>query len=447
LSILNGESDMAKEMINVVFSGHVDHGKSTLVGRLFCDLGLISPQALDRLKRHADAIGMSSFYLAYFSDTSLAERERGITIEASFQGFETDSKRFNIIDAPGHKDFIRNMISGATMADVAVLVLDAASTSEQGAAPQTKEHLVLIKAFGIKHLIVAVNKMDVVGFSEEAFEYCKLIIEEFSSKISYKPDGGTIYVPISAFDGDNVVKRSEKIPWYKGPTLLGALESIPPATRFTDLPLRMPILRIFSIPGIGPVAAGRIETGTIKPGDSVVIAPYPGTEEAKGDVRSIEWRHKQIESASAGDDVGVLLSTHGKGFMPRLIKKGAVLGPSNDPPKAAQRFQAQILVINHPSSIRKGYAPYLHVHQAAMPCAIEEIIKIIDQYGEVKFPKKHGLASEEEISLVNGDTGIVWIRPERPLVIEKFDRIPQLGQFALRDSGTVAVGTCIDVQY
>lgn len=437
---------MAKEMINLVFAGHVDHGKSTLVGRLFHDLGLISAQNLERLRRHAQAVGMPSFYLAFFTDTSLAERERGITIETAFRGFETDSKRFNVIDAPGHRDFVASMISGATMADVAVLVVDGVLTANQGAAPQTKEHLVLLKALGVKHLIVAVNKLDLVSFDRETFEYCQLVVDDFMASIAYQPDGDTRFIPVSALEGDNLVKRSERAPWYTGATLFEALDCIPPAKRPTDLPLRMPILRVFSIPGVGSVVSGRIETGTVRPGDSVTIAPYPGTEETRAEVRSIEWRHNQVDAASAGDDVGILLGKQEKGFMPRLVKKGAVLGPSSDPPKPIRRFKAQLLVVDHPSRIRRGYAPYLHVHQAAMPCTVEEILQVVSQLGETRFPRDLSASVEEEVCLVNGDTGIVWIRPHKPLVIETFERIPQLGRFVLRDGGTVAVGTCLELE-
>lgn len=441
------KTQSAKQMIYLVFAGHLDHGKSTLVGRMFYDLGLISAQALERLKRHAEAVEMPSCYLAFFTDTSLSERERGMTIETAFRGFDTESKRFNIIDVPGHKDFVKNMISGAAMADVAVLVVDGAWTANQGAAPQTKEHLVLLNAFGVKHLIVAVSKLDVVNFDQEKFEYCQQVVDDFMAKIAYKPEPNAVFIPISALDGDNVVKHSERTPWYTGPTLFEALDAIPPVKRATDLPLRMPIQRVFGIPGVGSVTAGMIETGVVRPQDSVTIAPYPGTEQTRAEVRSIEWQHNKVEIATAGDNVGILLGEQEKGFIPRLVKKGAVLGSATDPPKAVKRFRAQLLVVEHPSSIRKGYAPYLHVHQAAMPCTIEEILQIVTQSGETRITDNQSMqAAEEETSLVNGDTGIVWIRPQKPLVIEEFEKIPQLGRFVLRDGGTIAAGICLETE-
>ena len=437
---------MTKPTLNLVVAGHVKHGKSTLVGRLFYDLGFISADALERLKRHAEAAGMPSFYLAFFTDTSLSEREQGLTIETAVRRFETDSKRFSIIDAPGHKDFVRNMISGAAMADVSILVVDGVWTAEHGAAPQTKEHLVLSKAFGIKHLIIAVNKLDLVDFDKEEFGNCQQVVDDFMKSIAYKPDGENQFIPISALEGDNVVGRSGKTPWYTGPTLFETLDSIPPVERPVGAPLRMPILRVFNIPGAGMVVSGMIETGTVRPGDSVAIAPYSGAKEARADVRSIEWHHSPVDIASAGDDVGVLLGDAERGFMPRLVKKGAILGSSSNPPKPVKRFKAQLLVVEHPSSIGRGYAPYLHVQQASMPCTIEKILQVIGESGEMKFPKNGAVPSGEEVRLVNGDTGIVWIRPHKPLVIEKFEAFPQLGRFVLRDSGTVAVGSCLEVE-
>ena len=206
---------MAKKMINLAFVGHVDHGKSTLVGRLFYECGYISPQMLERLKRHAAAVGKSTFHFAFFTDNSLEERQRGISVQTSYKGFETDSRRYNIIDAPGHKDFVKNMISGTTEADVAILVVDAKETSTNGAAPQTREHLVLLKALDIGKLIVAVNKMDTIGFEQEAFELCKMETEYFCKGIQYQAGIDALYVPISALNGDNVVKCSENLAWYE----------------------------------------------------------------------------------------------------------------------------------------------------------------------------------------------------------------------------------------
>lgn len=431
---------MSKEMINLVFAGHVDHGKSTLVGRIFYECGQIPERVLDRLKRHATAVGKPSFHFAFFTDTKLDERQRGISIEVAYKGFETDVRRYNIIDAPGHRDFVKNMITGAAEADAAVLVIDAKETSSSGAAPQTREHLILLKALGIESLLVAVNKMDTVDYDEEAFELCKLEIEHFCERIQYSAGVNATYVPISALHGDNVAKHSQNLLWYQESPLLEILDSIPLQVRPVECPLRMPILRAFSVPGVGSVVAGKIETGRLVPGDNVVIAPYPGTRIARAEVKSIEWQHTQVTSASAGDDVGVLLTKQEKGFVSRQIKKGAVLGSPTNPPRVAQRFKAEIMVVDHPTGIRAGYAPYIHVHQAAMPCSISEILSAWDSQGQEK-------CVDDENKLNNGDTAVVWIVPHKPLVIERASDISRLGRFVLRDGHTVATGLCLEVEY
>jgi elongation factor 1-alpha len=414
---------MTKPTLNTVIAGPSGHGKSTLVGRLFADLGLVDAEAIERLKKHAGAAGKPSSYLAFFTDTSLQAREQGLTIETAVHKFETEKKRFSLIDVPGRPDYVKNMISGAAMADAAVLVADA---TREDAAPQAREHLILLRAFGINHLIVAVNKLDADGFPEDKFEKCRLAIENSIKALAYQPEGGTLFIPISALEGDNVVKRSARTPWYQGPALFEALDALPEAARPAGLPLRVPVLRVFNIPNTGAVITGMVATGTVRPGDAAVIAPYSGETAAKVEVGSIEWHHSKVEAASAGDDVGILLGNAERGFLPRLVKKGAVLGGAADPPHPARRFKAELHVVDHPSRIVPGYSPYLHVHQAAMPCTVEEIL----QAG----------------SLASGETGVVWIKPQRPLVIEKFEKMPPLGRFVLRDGGTVAFGTCLEVE-
>jgi elongation factor 1-alpha len=427
-------------MINLVFAGHVDHGKSTLVGRIFYERGQIAERHLDRLKRHAAAIGKPNFFFAFFTDTKLDERERGISIEVAFRGLETDCRKFNIIDVPGHKDFIKNMISGTVEADAAVLVIDAKDTVSAGAAPQTREHLILLKALRIDDIIVAVNKMDMVGYDREAFEQSKLEIQCFCETILYHPGNSVAFVPISGLLGDNITRSSENMPWYEGPALLDLLNLLPQPAQLVDLPLRMPILRTFSVSGAGPVVAGKIETGQVKPGDSIVIVPYPGVGGMRAEVKSIEWQHKRALSASAGDDVGILLSKSEKGFLSRMVKKGAMVGSVEYPPQIAKKFRAEIMVVNHPSGIRAGYSPHIHVHQAAMPCTITEIVSAHDANGEEK-------RVTGENRLTNGDTAIVWITPHKPLVIESASKFSRLGSFVLRDGRTAIIGTCLEVEH
>jgi len=431
---------MPKEMVNLVFAGHVDHGKSTLVGRIFYERGEISDQMLQRLERHAEAVGKGTFHFAFFLDTSLEERRRGITVETSYKGFETESRRYNIIDAPGHKDFVKNMITGASEADAAVLVVDAKETSTSGAAPQTREHIVLLNALGIDRLVVAVNKMDTVAYDRESFDLCKMEIEHFCEKMRYEAGQAATYVPISGLLGENISKPSQHLPWHDGKPLLAVLDSLELPERPIHLPLRMPILRAFSVPGVGSVVAGRIETGAVRPGDRVVVAPYPGTGVASGEVKSIQWQHVDVESASAGDDVGIMMTKLERGFVARQVKKGAVLGVPADPPRACRRFKAEVLVVDHPTGIKAGYTPYLHVHQAAMPCRIVNVILARDAHGEAK-------KIDDESRLKDGDSAVVWIETDKPLVIEPVAKCPRLGRFVLRDGRTVATGLCIEPDF
>ncbi len=434
---------MTKDVINLVIAGHVDHGKSTLVGRIFLDSGLISERMLARMKRHAEAVGKRTFYLAFLTDEGLEERQRGLSIETSFKGFETERRRYNIIDAPGHRDFVKNMISGASEADVAVLVVDVGVSANAGLAPQTREHLILLQAMGIERLVVALNKMDAVHYDSEMFELARLEVSDFCEQLGYSAGVQADFVPVSALNGDNVSICSAKTPYYEGPPLLDLLDGIPPIPRPIELPLRMPILRTFAVPGVGSVVAGKIETGQVAPGDSVVIAPYPGTGLTRAEVKSIEWQHQSVDAAQAGDDVGVLLTKQEKGFVSRQVKKGAVMGSPGASPRAVSRFKAQILVVDHPNGFGERYAPYLHVHQAAMPCSIEQILSASNIEGTPMTPEE---ASDGRIRLVNGCSAVVWVRSQKPLVIEPASRFPRLGRFVLRDGRTVATGLCLEVE-
>lgn len=427
-----------KPVINLVFAGHVDHGKSTLVGRLLYELGKIPEQTLVRLRRHAEALGKETFYFAFYTDRSLEERQRGISIEVAFLGFETENRRFNIIDAPGHKDFVKNMITGATEADAAVLVVDTEATANRGLQPQTKEHLILLDALGIEQLIVALNKMDVVEYSSDAFEYTRLELQEFLEQNNYTFQGDIPYIPISAYHGENITKPSAKTPWYHGPTLLDTLDALREPLRIVDRPLRMPLLRAFNVPGIGAVLAGKIESGRIQLGDRVVVVPYPGAGMAGGEVKSIEWQHRPVDVARAGDDVGILLTRVDRGFVARQVKKGSIVASPQDPPKEVELFKARLVVIDQPHGIREGYAPYLHCHQAALPCSLLEIEGVLDQ--------ETGMPKEKPDALNNGDMANVWIRPHKPLVIEEFNKMPKLGRFVLRDGRTVAAGICLETE-
>lgn len=421
---------MEKPMINLVIAGHVDHGKSTLIGRLFEELNLISKSEKEKAERDAKDLGKETFKYAFFMDTSLEERKRGLTIELGFKPFETEKKRFNIIDAPGHSDFVKNMITGAAEADAGVLVVDCQDTLEK-IMPQTKEHAVLMLTLGVNQLVVVVNKMDLVKYSKEAFEEVRHKIQEFLSSLGFTKLEKMLYIPVSAYLGENISRKSEKMDWYKGFTFLEALDTLEEPPRLVDRPFRMPVLRTFTSRGVGKViVAGKVESGSVEEGDTIEIIPYGGS----GKVLSIEWQHKRFRKAEPGFDVGLALSG---AVMKREVKKGYMVCKPGEGSQVADRFKARIMAWNR--YIGEGYCPIIHCHQAVVPVRVVQVESTFDiATGEVLSTETKGVPP--------GQGGIVWIQPLKPLVIEKASDFPRLSRFALRDGvATVAAGMCVDV--
>ncbi|MDK2789813.1 MAG: elongation factor 1-alpha [Methanothermococcus sp.] len=420
-----------KPILNVAFIGHVDAGKSTTVGRVLIDGGAIDPQVLERLRKEAAEKGKAGFEFAYIMDGLKEERERGVTIDIAHKKFETGKYEVTIVDCPGHRDFIKNMITGASQADAAILVVDA-NDAKTGIQPQTREHLFLSRTLGINQLAVAVNKMDTVDYSQEAYEELKKMISDQLLKIlGYNPDNIN-FVPVASYHGDNVVKKSDKTPWYKGPTLVEVIDSFQPPQKPTNLPLRLPLQDVYSITGVGTVPVGRVETGILKPGDKVIFEPAGVT----GEVKTVEMHHEQLPQAEPGDNIGFNVRGVGK----KDIKRGDVLGHVDNPPTVAEEFTAQIVVLQHPSVITVGYTPVFHAHTAQVACTFAEIQK--------KLNPATGEVLEENPDFIKaGDAAIVKLIPTKPMVIENVREIPQLGRFAIRDMGmTVAAGMCIDVK-
>ncbi|MFH1209223.1 MAG: translation elongation factor EF-1 subunit alpha [archaeon] len=419
-----------KPHINLVFIGHVDHGKSTTVGRLLYDTKNIDEQTMKKLKEKAEELGKGGFEFAFVMDELKEERERGVTIDLSHKKFVTPKYEFTIIDAPGHKDFIKNMITGASQADAGILVVSAS----EGAQEQTKEHIWLSRTLGVAQLAVAVNKMDMVNFDEAKFNKVKEQVQTILKGVGYKIDQVT-FIPISALKGENITKTSSNMSWYKGPCLLELLDTFKEPEKPTNLPLRLPIQDVYNITGIGVVPVGRVETGIMKVGDKVVIMPGREGNGVKGEVKSIEMHHEQMQQAEPGDNVGFSVRGIGK----KDIARGDVLGHESNPPTVAKEFTAQIVVLNHPTVITVGYTPVFHIHTAQVACKISELVKKID-------PASGQTIQEHPDMLKNGDAAIVKIIPQKPLVIEKNSDIPHMARFAVRDAGsTVAAGTCIDL--
>jgi elongation factor 1-alpha len=419
-----------KPHINLVFIGHVDHGKSTTVGRLLFDAGNVSEQQMRKLKEKAAELGKAGFEFAYVMDSLKEEQERGVTIDLSHKKFETDKYYFTIIDAPGHKDFIKNMITGASQADAAVLVVAA----NDGVNAQTKEHVFLSRTLGVQQMIIAVNKMDMQQYSEKRFGEVKEEVTKLLKSVGFKVEN-IPFVPIASFPGDNVVKKSDKMPWYTGGTLLDTINALKEPEKPTTLPLRLPIQDVYNITGIGVVPVGRVETGILKLNDKVVAVPGRENKPVHGEVKTIEMHHEQMQTAEPGDNVGLSV----RGFGKKDIARGDVMGHESDVPSVAKEFIARIVVLNHPSVVTVGYTPVFHIHTAQVACQLVEIQKQLN-------PASGEVIKEHPDFIKNGDAAIVKFRPIQPLCIETQAKIPQMSRFAIRDSGaTVAAGMCIEV--
>ncbi|WP_457752972.1 translation elongation factor EF-1 subunit alpha [Thermococcus sp.] len=425
---------MAKEKphVNIVFIGHVDHGKSTMIGRLLFDTANIPEQIIKKFEEMGEK--GKSFKFAWVMDRLKEERERGITIDVAHTKFETPHRYITIIDAPGHRDFVKNMITGASQADAAVLVVAATD----GVMPQTKEHAFLARTLGINHIIVAINKMDMVNYDEKRFKEVAAQVEKLLKMLGYK---NFPIIPTSAWEGDNVVKKSDKMPWYKGPTLIEALDQIPEPPKPVDKPLRIPIQDVYSIKGVGTVPVGRVETGKLKVGDVVIFEPASTIfhKPIQGEVKSIEMHHEPLQEALPGDNIGFNV----RGVSKNDIKRGDVAGHPDKAPTVVRpkdTFKAQIIVLNHPTAITVGYTPVLHAHTTQVAVRFEQLLAKLD-------PRTGNIVEQNPQFIKTGDSAIVILRPTKPMVIEPVKEIPQLGRFAIRDMGqTVAAGMVISIQ-
>jgi len=416
-----------KPHINIITSGHVDHGKSTLIGRLLYDSGAIDEQELRKLKEKAKELKKETFEFAFVMDRLKEERERGLTIDLMHKEFETNKYYFTIIDCPGHRDFVKNMITGASQADAAILVVSA----KEGVQEQTREHLYLAKVLGINQLVVAINKMDAVNYDKAAYEKTKADVTKLLQTLGYKVDKIPM-VACSAYQGDNVVKKSTNMSWYTGPTIVEALDqTIVPPEKPIHKPLRIPVQDVFSITGVGTVPVGRVETGVLKPGDKIIFEPSG----AQGEVKSIEMHHKPLSKAEPGDNIGFNV----RGISKTDVKRGDVVGHPDNPPTVAKEFTAQIIVLQHPTVITKGYTPVFHCHTAHFAGKIIELVKKLD-------PKTGAVVQENPDMLKPGDAAIIKVQPLQPVVVEKQSEFPELAKFAIRDMGkTIAAGIVIDV--
>jgi len=420
-----------KQHVNLVTIGHVDAGKSTTTGHLIYKCGGIDKRTIEKFEKEAEQMGKGSFKYAWVLDKLKAERERGITIDIALWKFESPKFDFTVIDAPGHRDFIKNMITGTSQADVAILVVDSSTGGfEAGIAKdgQTREHALLAFTLGINQIIVAVNKMDdkSTNYSEARFNEIVNEVSGFLAKVGFLPKK-IQFVPISGWAGDNMIDKSPNMPWYKGPYLLEALDNIKPPVRPVNKPLRLPLQDVYKIGGIGTVPVGRVETGFIKAGMTAYFAPTGISTE----VKSVEMHHESVPEADPGDNVGFNI----KNVSVKDIRRGNVAGDmKNDPPRGAVHFDAQVIIMGHPGEIRAGYAPVLDCHTAHIACKFAIL--------QNKMDRRSGKILEEGPKfLKSGDSGMVQMIPSKKLCVESFTDYPPLGRFAVRDMRvTVAVG-------
>jgi len=424
-----------KPHLNLVIMGHVDHGKSTTTGHMLYLAGAVDERTVKAYEEEARKMGKETFKFAWVLDNLKEERERGLTIDLRFLKFETKKYYFTIIDAPGHRDFVKNMITGASQADGAILFVSAKRGEfEAGIGPggQTREHGFLAFTLGVNQLVVAVNKMDdaSVNWSQERYNEIKNEVSRMLKMIGYKVEK-IPFVPTSGWTGDNLVKPSEKMPWYKGPTLIDALDTFEIPPKPLDKPLRIPVQDVYSITGVGTVPVGRVETGVLEENDVVILMPA----NKQGEVKSLEMHHTRIPRAEPGDNIGFNV----RGIAKTDIRRGDVCGHVNNPPTVAKEFIGQIIVIYHPTAIAAGYTPVLHYHTGQIACRFTELIRKID-------PRSGQVVEEKPTFLKTGDAAVVRMEPLHPIAIETYTDFPELGRFAVRDMGTtIAAGVVKEI--
>jgi elongation factor 1-alpha len=424
-------SKKEKSHLNLVIIGHIDHGKSTMMGALLIETGAISDREARELEKLAKEYDRESWSYAYVFDRLKEERQRGITIDLAFRKFETPQYYFTIIDAPGHQDFVKNMITGASQADCAILVVSGKKGEmEVGIAAngQTREHAYLAQTLGVKQLVVAVNKADNWEYSEDRYNEVVENVSDLLRNIGF-PVKKIPFVPVSGLAMENLSKKSDKMPWYKGPTLIEAIDKFEVPEKPLDKPLRLPIQDAYKIKGTGVVPVGRVETGVLKKGDKIIIMPT-GFE---GEIRSIEMHHEEIPQAIPGDNIGFSI----RGITIKDVGRGDCLGHPNNIPTVINpsgSWVGQIIVIWHPTAIAQGYTPVVHAHTAQVASKFIKLDKKLDQ-------KTGAVIEDNPKFLKRNEAAIVELQPIKKLCIEKYTEIPEMGRFAVRDMGrTVAVG-------
>ena len=403
--------------VNVVLVGHVDHGKSTLIGRLLYDSESIKDERVEEIQKLAEEY-KRRFEFAYFLDSFEDELKEERTIDTVSLMFKSKRNYYTITDVPGHKEFIKNMLTGASHADVAVLVVSA----DEGIQEQTRRHMFLLKMLGIKQIFVIVNKMDAVDYKKERFETVKKQISELLNSFDYVTED-MLFIPASAMEGDNIYRRSEEMEWYGGPTLIEALDEVRISRE--ENPSRFVVQDIYELEG-EKIVVGRVESGMLRKDDEAIFEP----SSVKGKIEKIKVFGGELEEAATGDCIGIVINGE--------VRRGDVGGIVENPPKPTKKFLGEAVLLGE--ELKKGEALELRCGTARARCEIEEIKEKIDsETGEVRenYPKE-----------INEHDAATIVFATEPLVVEKFAEIPELGRFILvRDSKNTGAGVVLDANF
>ncbi|XP_038615880.1 HBS1-like protein isoform X3 [Tachyglossus aculeatus] len=426
-----------KQLLNLVVIGHVDAGKSTLMGHLLYLLGNVNKRTMHKYEEESKKAGKASFAYAWVLDETGEERERGVTMDVGMTKFETKTKVITLMDAPGHKDFIPNMITGAAQADVAVLVVDA-STGEFEAGfetgGQTREHGLLVRSLGVTQLVVAVNKMDQVNWQEERFQEIIGKLGQFLKQAGFK-ESDVAYIPTSGLSGENLITKSqssELTKWYQGLCLLEQIDSFKSPQRATEKPFRLCVSDVFKDQGSGFCVTGKIEAGFVQTGDRLLVMPPNETCTTKG----ITLHDEPIDWAAAGDHVSLTLT----GMDIIKVNVGCVFCDPREPIKACTRFKARILIFNIEIPITKGFPVLFHYQTVSEPATIRRLISILHKSTGEVTKKKPKL-------LTKGQNALVEVETQRPVALELYKDFKELGRFMLRYSGsTIAAGVVTEIK-
>uniref|UniRef100_A0A4W4ESU6 HBS1-like protein n=1 Tax=Electrophorus electricus TaxID=8005 RepID=A0A4W4ESU6_ELEEL len=425
-----------KPLLNLVVIGHVDAGKSTLMGHLLYLLGHVNKRTMHKYEQEAKKAGKASFAYAWVLDETGEERDRGVTMDVGMTKFETDSKVVTLMDAPGHKDFIPNMITGAAQADVAVLVVDASRGEfEAGfeAGGQTREHALLVRSLGVTQLAVAVNKMDQVNWQQERFQEITSKLGHFLKQAGFK-ETDVYYVPTSGLSGKNLTSKSkdaELTAWYKGPCLLEQIDAFKAPQRSVEKPFRLCVSDVFKDQGSGFCVTGKIEAGFIQTGDRVLAMPPNETCTVKG----ITLHDEVLDWAAAGDHVSLTVT----GMDIIKINVGCVFCDPKEPIRACSRFRARILLFNIEVPITQGFPVLLHYQTVSEPATIRKLISVLHKSSGEVLKKKPKCLSK-------GQNAVVEIQTQRPVALELYKDYKELGRFMLRYVGsTIAAGVVTEV--